>query len=228
MSQPCWRNLLRQALNRLEREKGPDLRVAAVGIGQPLRGDDAAGLAAARRLKQALGEYEERLLVLEAGSVPENCSGLLRRHAPDLILFLDAVTPDVGPGRIRWLTLDSVTGFGASTHTLPLSTLAHYLQAEIGCKVFLLGFQPADTQIGAPLTPALSAAVDEVVSELVEVLAKLHFVRLAYLADQRTRHGNSNRDSHLRRAAHGTTNGPGDWQVLRRQGSEIGPGKEPH
>jgi Ni,Fe-hydrogenase maturation factor len=57
-----------------------------------------------------------------------------------------------------------------STHTLPLSLLATFLTADLGCEVALLGIQPLDTEIGSPLSLPVRQAVDGVVSVLVELL----------------------------------------------------------
>ena len=183
MSRLSWKNSLRKTLSRLQ----PDLegepgdrsnppqgsrRVAVVGVGQELRGDDAAGLLAARRLFAALPAESASLLVIEAGPAPENHTGALRRFRPDLVLFVDAAGLETEPGTIRWLDLEDITGLGASTHSLPLSTLAGFLTAQLGCDVALIGVQPGETGIGAPLSPPVSAAIVEIVRGLVEVLVQ--------------------------------------------------------
>jgi hydrogenase 3 maturation protease len=149
-----------------------DLRVAVVGVGHALRGDDAVGLVAARCLFEALPAESASLLVLEAGPAPENHTGALRRFEPDLVLFVDAAGLEAEPGAIRWVDPEEITGLGASTHSLPLSTLAAFLTAQLGCVVALLGIQPGGTGIGAPLSPPVAAAVEEIVRGLVEVLVQ--------------------------------------------------------
>ncbi len=153
-------------------------RVAVVGVGQELRGDDAAGVMVARALIEARGGAErdhhgsangERdhtappLRVTEGGAAPENCTGTLRRFQPDLVIFIDAAQMDLEPGAVRWLDGQEIAGFSASTHTLPLDMLAHYLEAELGCQVAFLGIQPAGTSFDGGLSPAVAQAVTEIV-----------------------------------------------------------------
>lgn len=172
MSGLCWQDQLRQTVTRLAKNNHPP-RVAVVGIGHELRGDDAAGLVLARALKQTYNHNAEgtHVLVIEAGPAPENCSGWLRRFGPDLVLLADAAQLDTPPGDIRWLAWQDTVGLSASTHTLPLHLLATYLTGELGCEVALLGIQPADLSAGAPLSPEVETAVSAVARSLASMLS---------------------------------------------------------
>lgn len=156
-SETSWPKVLEQTIERLRRAERP-ARVAIVGMGQELRGDDAAGVVAARALQRLVSAHD-RLLVLDAGPAPENYTGLLRRFAPSLVLLIDAAQMDAPPGAVRWLSWQSAAGLSASTHSLPCSMLASYLVASLGCEVAILGIQPADTTIGSPLTRAVQRSV---------------------------------------------------------------------
>lgn len=140
------------------------LRLALLGIGNELRGDDAAGGLVAQALQDAAAD--STFLCLVAGVAPENCTGRLRRFQPDLVLLVDAADMDEPPGAIRWLDWQAITGLSATTHITPLHMLAHYLTFSLGCQVALIGIQPADTRLGAPLSPAVSQAVNQLASGL--------------------------------------------------------------
>lgn len=141
-----WDTQLAEQLGRL-RKAGNSLRVAVMGIGHELQGDDAAGVLIAKRLQDHIGPSEERL-ILCTGPAPESYCGALRRFAPDLTLMIDDAQMDEVPGTVRLIPYQDVTGVGASTHTLPLHILAGYLTSEIGCEVTLLGIQPAQVEFG--------------------------------------------------------------------------------
>lgn len=143
-------------------------RVAVVGIGHELRGDDAAGVAVARKLQPVA---HERLLVVEGGHAPENQTGLLRRFSPDLVLLVDAAQMNEAPGTVRWLAWEESVGLSASTHTLPPYMLAQYLVHELGCEVVLVGIQPGQTALEHPLSAAVGAAVAALALALTEVFA---------------------------------------------------------
>jgi hydrogenase 3 maturation protease len=157
-----------QTLERLGRADQP-ARIAVLGIGHELRGDDAAGIAVARGLA-SLVNLRQRLLVIDVGPAPENFTGTVRRFKPDLVLLVDAAQLNEAPGSLRWIDWQDTVGLTASTHTLPLHVLSRYLAGELGCKVALLGIQPAHTAFGAPLSPGVRRAVDSVVRKLADML----------------------------------------------------------
>lgn len=163
-----WQVSFCQMLSRLPRaDRLP--RVAVVGVGNELRGDDAAGAILARALRPLTARHGN-LLVIDAGSAPENTSGLLRCFRPELVLLVDAAQMEAEPGAVRWLAWQATTGVGVSTHSLPLHIFASYLIAELGCKVALLGIQPADTSVGVPLSPVVREAVEATAQALADVL----------------------------------------------------------
>lgn len=174
MSKLSWSDSLNQKLTNLSKPDQAALRVAIVGIGHELRGDDAAGVNVARALQSTVGairpgtarQGELPLLVIDAGAAPENTTGQLRRFDPDLVLLIDAAQLDETPGAIRWLDWQETSGLSASTHTLPPHVLAEYLVNELGCEVALIGIQPQGNEFDAPLSPPVQLAVEEIVQTL--------------------------------------------------------------
>jgi hydrogenase 3 maturation protease len=156
-------------LRRLEQLKQGQPRIAVVGVGHELRGDDAAGMVLAQMLKSKVSEKQE-ILVIPAGSAPENCTGLLRRFAPDLVLLIDAAHMDLEPGEIQWLDWQTTMGLSASTHSLPLHMFSSYLCSELGCEVALLGIQPASISLGVDLSPNVRETVMRAGNALCEIL----------------------------------------------------------
>ncbi len=152
--------------------------MAVVGIGQELNGDDAAGVRVARALlkRQRAGSSNAprpaplSLLVVEAAHAPENCTGAIRRFAPDLVLVVDAAEMGDPPGTIRWLDWREAAGLDASTHTLSASMLARYLIAELSCEVGVIGIQAQDTSFGAPVSPPVRRAIGSVCRVLTALL----------------------------------------------------------
>ena len=55
---------------------------------------------------------------------------------------------------------EQAEAIGGSTHTLPLRLLSEYLSSSMGCRVSLLGIQPAEITLGAPLSPSVGEAVE--------------------------------------------------------------------
>ena len=163
MSSLPWQEILNQTLRRL-RAAEVDPRIALVGLGHALYGDDGAGVLLTQLLRP-LERVMEWLLVVNGGSAPENCTGLLRRFKPDLVILVDAAQLHDVPGTIQWLPCDMTSGFSASTHTLPLHLLSSYLQQELFCEIALIGIQPRQLNFGP-----MSLTVEARVRELAKVL----------------------------------------------------------
>jgi hydrogenase 3 maturation protease len=108
--------------------------------------------------------------VVEAAHAPENCTGAIRRFAPDLVILVDAAEMGDPPGTIRCLDWREAGGLDASTHTLSLSMTAKYLTAELACDVGVIGIQSQDTSLGAPVSSAVRRAVRSVTQELTKLL----------------------------------------------------------
>lgn len=148
-------------------------RVAILGIGNELNGDDAAGVRVVRELAARL-PATPGVLLIDGGIAPENFTGPLRRFRPDLVIEIDAALLDEPPGTTRAIDWREADGLSASTHTLPPSVLASYLVSETGCEVRLIGIQPArsagDTLDAAGAT--LSAEVERAVHLLADALCR--------------------------------------------------------
>jgi hydrogenase 3 maturation protease len=149
-----------------------------VGIGQALNADDGAGVLVVQALskRQRAGSSDAprpapfSVLVVEAAHAPENCTGAIRRFAPDLAILVDAAEMGDPPGTIRWLDWQDAGGLGTSTHTLPLSLVARYLATELACEVALIGIQPQDTSLGAPVSAPVRRAIGSVSQALAALL----------------------------------------------------------
>ncbi|MCS7252860.1 MAG: hydrogenase maturation peptidase HycI [Armatimonadota bacterium] len=134
-------------------------RVAIIGIGNEMRGDDAVGCYIARRLHSV-----ENALVIEAGDVPENYAGLLREYKPECIVLVDAVNVGADVGSIIIMSAEELSSsLAVSTHGMPLKLLSDYLRRETGAEVFLIGIQVKGTELGAPMSDEVQVAAEAIV-----------------------------------------------------------------
>ena len=146
-------------------------RVAVLGIGNELNGDDGVGVLVARRLKALLAgcpDLAERVAVFEACTAPESFSGPLRRFAPDLVILVDAAYLEKEPGAVEWIDWRNTEGFSASTHGLPPTLFAKFLMADLGCRVSLVGIQPVHLDFDRPMSEEVFAAAERVAQQLFE------------------------------------------------------------
>lgn len=140
-------------------------KVAILGIGNELNGDDSAGLWVVRKLRDRLGD-KPNLLLMDCGAVPETATGPLRKFEPGLVLMVDAADMGEEPGTIKIIEIDDVRGFSASSHSLPLSVLAGFIQTEFDCEVCLCCFQPQSLDFDQGLTSLVEKAVERLVREV--------------------------------------------------------------
>lgn len=143
-----------------------------MGIGNEMRGDDMAGIAVIRNLVETFSSSppSSNLLLVEAAHAPENHTGPIRKFSPDLTILIDMAQMDEEAGTIRWLTWQETTGISASTHTMPPYMLAQYLTAVTTTEVALIGIQPVQTDLGAPLSDLVEMSVNEVTQSLKNIL----------------------------------------------------------
>jgi hydrogenase 3 maturation protease len=157
----------------LTRALGPDTpsdsrSVVVLGVGSPLRSDDAAGL----HVAAALGRVPlPGVTVIQAGPAPENFTSEIRRLNPAVVLIVDAAHMGEAPGSLRVIAPEQIAGVSFGTHGLPLSLLSDYLRRETGCSVVFLGIEPASVDPGEELSDSCRSGVAEAVSVLSEILS---------------------------------------------------------
>ncbi|WP_135666295.1 hydrogenase maturation protease [Halorhabdus rudnickae] len=151
---------------------GLDDRVAVVGIGSALRGDDAVGLRLLDHLDSRRGHSgDDRLLLVEGGVAPENHTSVIRRFAPDWIVLVDAVDFGGDPGSGKWVDPDDLGGESFSSHKSTPAMLRTFLARETGAEVALFGIQPATIDHARALSDAVEHRLDELAEELAEILS---------------------------------------------------------
>jgi hydrogenase 3 maturation protease len=153
--------------------------VVIMGIGNPCRGDDAAGSLVARRISDAPG-----VRVIDAQDVPEDYLCLVVKQQPDTVVLIDSVDLDSAPGSIALLDKDQVAGYWPSTHRVPLCLLMNYLEREINARIFLLAIQPRQTVFLEPMSAEVSSSVTRIADVLNSVLAMPRMPANVIFADQ--------------------------------------------
>ena len=137
-------------------------RVVVVGVGNRDRGDDGAGCAVAEGLAEG-----GRVVAFDCGNAPENYLSRIAEAAPNDVVFVDAADVGDRPGAVRLLHGDHLQSQSLSTHAAGLATLADFLTRECGATCWLLAIQPGELGPSRHLSPAVQAAVDEIVASPV-------------------------------------------------------------
>ncbi|MGE5344058.1 MAG: hydrogenase maturation peptidase HycI [Candidatus Omnitrophota bacterium] len=155
-------------------------RLAILGIGSELRGDDAAGIEITRRLAETFNDPEEsrlaKLRIYHGCSAPENYTGAIKAFKPTHLILIDAADLGEIPGSLFFIDPQVIGGVSFSTHMMPLNIFTQYLEDEVQCKVIIIGIQPEklDFTPGASLTPIVEESVTDVVNTLSRLIIEEH------------------------------------------------------
>ena len=140
--------------------------IVVLGIGQSLRGDDAAGLEAVRLWQESYPQSAARIRV-ELSELP-GLALLDLLEGAEAAVLVEAVHADVAPGMLIRLWPEDLASFGSdarSAHgwgvaeTLRLGRSLNPLLAQ--CRVNLIGIVGRDFTLGAGLGPQVRLALDD-------------------------------------------------------------------
>lgn len=129
-------------------------------IGNDMRGDDAVGPLIAKNLVK-LFLNQEGFIVINAGTVPENYTGIIKKEQPSHIIFIDAVEMKKNPGSIKLIKYEEIADYNISTHAMPLSFMIKYLESFINVKILLIGIQPRNMELSNQISKEAYAGVEK-------------------------------------------------------------------
>lgn len=142
-------------------------RLVILGVGNPLRGDDALGI---ELLKKLRGKVPRRVKLIDGGVAPENFVGRIRAFKPSHVLIVDAARFGGEPGEARLIMPEQIAGIAISTHAMPLYVLAELISEGMDVKVALLGVEPKILDLGDEISPEIEDAIKNYASLLLSVL----------------------------------------------------------
>ena len=145
------------------------MRCVVCGVGNRLRGDDAAGPVVVEKLRERFGSSDD-LLFIDCGSAPENFLSKIKKFGPSRVVVVDAVELGMDAGAVEVVDTSRIRGFLHSTHQLPLSLFFGYLEKGGSCEVVFVGVQPKAVGFGVALSKECEGAIDravEVVSQMI-------------------------------------------------------------
>ena len=154
-----WQERINSAIRASE-------RIVILGVGNPVKGDDGAGVNASEELKTLLSEISGSVLVISGGEVPENYTGVVRSFQPQLVIILDCAVSGAPPGTVSIVDPATIADDEISTHRIPLVRLVDFLETTIPCRVILLGIEPVSLEESRPLSKKVRRAVAKIVRYL--------------------------------------------------------------
>jgi hydrogenase 3 maturation protease len=135
-------------------------KVAIVGIGNILRGDDALG----PKLIELLKKSRINASLFDCGTAPENYIFPILTASCETVILVDAADTGARPGEASVFDLDSIKNISFSTHNPSPRLFTDLLKTgREDINIFVVSVQPKSVRLGDPMT-------DEVLKGL-EILA---------------------------------------------------------
>lgn len=156
------------------------MKIAVIGIGQSMRGDDAAGLEAVRRWREAYKQSAGRAEVsVEASGLPGlNLLDLLTEA--DAAILVDAVRSSAPIGTIHRLEparLAAFAGSAQSAHGWGVAeTLALAEELKLptrDVKIRIIGIEAGQMEMGSGLSSRIEEAMPSICAAIEAELQKL-------------------------------------------------------
>ena len=148
-------------------------RVAFLGIGSDLRGDDVAGISVVQQTEKLT---KSKTVSLQAAffigaTAPENLTGEIKKFQPSHLIIIDSVYSDAPPGQVIVMDVPEIEKVSFFTHKLPIKLMIDYLLQFCKCRVIIIGIQPKDITFGSPVSKEVSQAVKNLSKTLAKILA---------------------------------------------------------
>jgi hydrogenase 3 maturation protease len=145
-------------------------RVVIVGIGNPIRMDDFVGVKIVGDLRGKVDS--ERVMLIEAETIPEDHMQEIVDFKPTHILLIDAAKLGLKAGEARLVKPEKLTAIPAySTHMLPLRIFCEYLDKTAKTEIALLLIEPKKTDFGEKITKNAQVVSTKMAAILIEILS---------------------------------------------------------
>ncbi len=156
-STETWQVQLRDLLGLFS----PTKKLALVGVGHPLRGDDYVGSYTVKAIMEATeGSLPDGVYLFDAEDNVEAVITRLARPGLKYVIFIDACEMGLKPGEKRLVPVAETSYPFFTTHGIPLRVLAEQFLSE--SKVWVLAIQPNRTEFGCSLSPEIQGAATSV------------------------------------------------------------------
>ncbi len=137
--------------------------IVFVGLGNPHRGDDAAGLYFLRLLRRQ--PCFEGARFIEAQTNPENHLQEIIDCDPAAVVFIDAAHLGRPAGEISFIEGSLLDSAAISTHAFSIRIIEAYLKAVAAPEVLYIGIQPLQTRPGSPMSTVVRSSIEKLFAE---------------------------------------------------------------
>nr|WP_232210879.1 hydrogenase maturation peptidase HycI [Methanothermococcus okinawensis] len=167
-------------------------KIAIMGIGNTMKGDDGFGVLLIENLvkhyknkynldlNNEVNNIRDKIILLNCGVVPENFTDVLKQEKPDKILIIDAALMGKSPGTLNIVNSEDISEIGFSTHSLPMSVIVKYLSYYIDTEILIIGIEPEQIDFGKSLSKKIyekNLKFTEMLINLLDSFLKMKIMR---------------------------------------------------
>jgi hydrogenase 3 maturation protease len=141
-------------------------KLIVLGVGNELKCDDGVGPYIIKKLKEENIEDKNKLLFINAETVPENFTGKIRKETPTHLIIVDACLMGGEAGDMKVVDENDFASIGISTHSMSLSFFVKYLQQDCDFRIIFVGIEPESMDYADNPT----VKVEEAANEFINIL----------------------------------------------------------
>ena len=141
-------------------------KLIILGVGNEIKCDDGVGPYIIKKLQAEDIEDMDKLLFINAETVPENFTGKLRKENPSHIIIIDACLMGGEPGDVKIVDKYDFANIGISTHSMSLSYFVKYLERDNDFKIIFVGIEPESMDFSEKLTENVEKSAYEFIDIL--------------------------------------------------------------
>ena len=164
-------------MKNIENSSGQDIRsaikdrikgkVALVGIGNIIRGDDGLG----PKFIEAMKSRTSCAHLFDCGTAPENYIFPILATSCDTVVLVDAADMGIAPGSIKLFALDEISKVSFSTHNPSPRLFTDLLRTgKDDLSIFVVSIQPKTTVLGSPISEEVLRGIDILADAFSEAL----------------------------------------------------------
>lgn len=146
-------------------------KLIVLGVGNELKCDDGVGPYIIKRLQENIVEDKNRLLFIDAQTVPENFTGKIKKENPTHLIIVDACLMGSQPGEMKIVDKNDFANIGISTHSMSLSFFVKYLEQDGDFRIIFVGIEPESMDYADRPTWKVEQAAKEFINILKGILA---------------------------------------------------------
>jgi hydrogenase maturation protease len=144
-------------------------KIAVVGLGNVLMGDDGAGVAALGLLQ---GKVDEDVVLAEVGTAALKAQALLEQV--ECVVAIDAVQAGQQPGSVYCFSLDGAEINAChSLHEMGIAGVLKLMPEESRPQVRVVGVEPESIELRMALSPTVQAALPKVAETVLATISRM-------------------------------------------------------